>query len=95
MTALLQPVAPMAVLLEGGYNLAATALGTEASLRVLLGERPPPLPNAGNVDPCAAVAIQNVVNRQVLSSLGPRMLYLLAWLLHSLISFLLRNRVSR
>ena len=29
MTAQLQAVAPLAVLLEGGYNLAATAAGTE------------------------------------------------------------------
>lgn len=65
MTSLLSNVAPLAVMLEGGYNLVSTALGTEATLRVLLGERPPPLPNAGVVDPMAAAAIQNAVNRQV------------------------------
>lgn len=40
MTALLQPVAPTALLLEGGYNLAATAASVEACVRVLLGEAP-------------------------------------------------------
>ena len=44
MTALLQPVAPLALLLEGGYNLAATARGVEACVRALLGEAPAPLP---------------------------------------------------
>jgi hypothetical protein len=40
MTALLQPVAPTVLLLEGGYNLAATAASVEACVRVLLGEAP-------------------------------------------------------
>jgi hypothetical protein len=40
MTALLQPVAPVVLLLEGGYNLAATAASVEACVRVLLGEPP-------------------------------------------------------
>lgn len=44
MTAMLQMVAPTALLLEGGYNLLAVAKSTEACVRVLLGERPPPLP---------------------------------------------------
>ncbi|KAJ9505546.1 hypothetical protein QJQ45_011854 [Haematococcus lacustris] len=44
MTALLKPVAPLVLLLEGGYNLSATAASTEACLRVLLGEAPPCLP---------------------------------------------------
>ena len=44
MTSLLAGVAPLAVILEGGYNLEATASGVEATLRVLLGERPPRLP---------------------------------------------------
>lgn len=44
MAAQLQLVAPTVALLEGGYNLLSTAAGTEAVLRVLLGERPPPLP---------------------------------------------------
>lgn len=65
MTAQLQSVAPLAVLLEGGYNLKATALGTEASLRVLLGEQPPPLPFAGRIDACVSSVIQRVVDNQV------------------------------
>lgn len=40
MTAELLPIAPTVLLLEGGYNLLATALSTEACLRVLLGEEP-------------------------------------------------------
>jgi len=42
MTSMLKTVAPVAVLLEGGYNLSATAMGVESVLRVLLGERPAP-----------------------------------------------------
>ncbi|PSC68929.1 histone deacetylase 15 isoform X1 [Micractinium conductrix] len=44
MAAQLQLVAPTVALLEGGYNLLSTAKGTEAVLRVLLGERPPAMP---------------------------------------------------
>ncbi len=44
MTAALKAVAPIVLLLEGGYNLAATASATEACLRVLLGQSAPPLP---------------------------------------------------
>ena len=40
MTALLQPIAPICLLLEGGYNLAVTAVSVEACVRVLLGEAP-------------------------------------------------------
>lgn len=65
MTALLAPIAPLAVLLEGGYNLDATARGTEASLRVLLGERPPALSDAGSINMLAASAIREVVKKQV------------------------------
>lgn len=43
LTALLKPFAPLGLLLEGGYNLAATAACVEACLRALLGERPAPL----------------------------------------------------
>ena len=46
MVALLRPVAPLVVLLEGGYNLRATAASVEACVRVLCGERPPPLARA-------------------------------------------------
>jgi histone deacetylase 6 len=59
MAAQLQLVAPTVALLEGGYNLLSTARGTEAVVRVLLGERPPQLPPAQQ-QPCeygmAAVA---------------------------------------
>ena len=44
MTAMLSQVAPLAVILEGGYNLEATAGGVEATMRILMGERPPQLP---------------------------------------------------
>jgi len=47
MTAMLQMIAPTCALLEGGYNLLATAVCTEACVRVLLGERPPRLPVGG------------------------------------------------
>ncbi|GLC67694.1 hypothetical protein PLESTF_000595500 [Pleodorina starrii] len=43
--ALLSALAPTVMLLEGGYNLTATAAATEACLRVLLGEPPAPLPD--------------------------------------------------
>ena len=65
MTAMLQMVAPLAVLLEGGYNLSATAAGTEACLRVLLGERPPPLPQTNYLNSLAMMAIQSVLQHQV------------------------------
>lgn len=58
MAAQLQLVAPTVALLEGGYNLLSTAKGTEAVLRVLLGERPPPLPAAGR--PASADAMNAV-----------------------------------
>lgn len=44
MTAMLKSIAPLVLLLEGGYNLKATASATEACLRVLLGEQPGSLP---------------------------------------------------
>ncbi len=43
MTSQLMPIAPCVLLLEGGYNLSATAACTEACLRTLLGQRPQPL----------------------------------------------------
>lgn len=66
MTAMLQPVAPLAVLLEGGYNLSATAAATEACLRVLLGERPPALPFEDRAPSASGLAvIQHVIRIQV------------------------------
>ncbi|KAL0054472.1 hypothetical protein WJX82_009324 [Trebouxia sp. C0006] len=65
MTAMLQPIAPMAVLLEGGYNLSATAAATEACLRVLLGERPAALPFQDRAPSASGMAvIQNVIRTQ-------------------------------
>ena len=66
MTAMLQPIAPLAVLLEGGYNLSATAAATEACLRVLLGERPAALPFEDRAPSASGMAvIQNVIRTQV------------------------------
>jgi len=66
MTALLQPVAPLVLLLEGGYNLAATAASVEACVRVLCGENParlerPLLPT--HVGRAAIQAAMNVQSR--------------------------------
>ena len=67
MTALLKAVAPLAVILEGGYNLAATAAGVEATLRVLLGEQPPKLPQGPMSLPSrtAMMTISHAISIQV------------------------------
>lgn len=66
---MLQPVAPLAVLLEGGYNLSATAAATEACLRVLLGERAPALPFEDRAPSASGLAvIQHVIRTQVQQS---------------------------
>ena len=65
MAALLGAVAPLAVLLEGGYNLSATAAGCEATLRVLLGGRPGRLPAPAAPSTIALLALQEVVRAQV------------------------------
>jgi len=81
-TAMLKVVAPLAVLLEGGYNLTATAASVEQVLRVLLGERPSPLKVAPVCTPTGryAVAVAQMVqcrhwscldSFKVLSSLRP------------------------
>lgn len=63
---MLQPVAPLAVLLEGGYNLSATAAATEACLRVLLGETAPALPIGDRApSPYGLATIQQVIRTQV------------------------------
>jgi hypothetical protein len=65
MTAMLGAVAPLAVLLEGGYNLAATAAGCEATLRVLLGQRLPHFAKPTVPSTPAMLALQQVVHVQV------------------------------
>ena len=65
MTALLAAIAPLAVVLEGGYNLSATAAGVAAVLRVLLGERPGRLLSNSSPSPLAIFALQEVVRVQV------------------------------
>ena len=65
MAALLGAVAPLAVLLEGGYNLSATAAGCEATLRVLLGGAPGRLPAPAAPSTIALLALQEVVRAQV------------------------------
>ena len=73
----LAAVAPTVLLLEGGYNLEATAAGVEACARVLLGERPPRLaPGAGAPCQVALLALGEVVRVQApfwrcLRGLGP------------------------
>lgn len=71
MAALLGAVAPLAVLLEGGYNLSATAAGCEATLRVLLGGRPGRLPAPAAPSTIALLALQEVVRAQVGTLLVP------------------------
>ena len=65
MTHMLSAVAPLAGLLEGGYNLQATAAGCEAVLRVLLGQKVPAFSRPAV--PCTAglMAIQQVIKTQV------------------------------
>ena len=43
-------------MLQGGYNLEATAAGVEACMRVCLGERPPPLRPDGRELPAPSAA---------------------------------------
>lgn len=64
MTSMLQAVAPTVALLEGGYNLIATAAATEATLRVLLGERPPSLPAGHGATPAGMSAVAQAVRIQ-------------------------------
>ncbi|KAJ9508999.1 hypothetical protein QJQ45_001447 [Haematococcus lacustris] len=64
MTHLLKGLAPTMLLLEGGYNLDATARCVEACLRVLLGERPPPLAGAWQMSKAGTVAVMNAMQMQ-------------------------------
>eukprot|EP00197_Chlamydomonas_leiostraca_P007182 CAMPEP_0202865778 /NCGR_PEP_ID=MMETSP1391-20130828/6346_1 /ASSEMBLY_ACC=CAM_ASM_000867 /TAXON_ID=1034604 /ORGANISM="Chlamydomonas leiostraca, Strain SAG 11-49" /LENGTH=639 /DNA_ID=CAMNT_0049545655 /DNA_START=304 /DNA_END=2223 /DNA_ORIENTATION=- len=61
MTAALKAVAPIVLLLEGGYNLLSTATSTEACLRVLLGEQCPHLPGHRHPSPLGLRAIQQAL----------------------------------
>lgn len=61
MTAMLKGIAPVVLLLEGGYNLHSTAISTEACLRVLLGEVPPKLPGPSYPSAAGWEAIQEAV----------------------------------
>lgn len=68
------------VLLEGGYNLAATAAGCEATLRVLLGQRLPRFPKPALPCTAALLALQQVIAVQVCPAHVPRCwLYLRPW----------------
>lgn len=53
--------APLGLVLEGGTNLAATAEGVEACLRVLLGESPQPLPGPWAATSAGWVGIMNAM----------------------------------
>ena len=65
MTHMLGAVAPLAVLLEGGYNLRATAAGCEAVLRVLLGQKVPAFSRPAVPSTPGLMAIQQVIRTQV------------------------------
>jgi hypothetical protein len=64
MTAMLKMVAPTVLLLEGGYNLNATAEATEACLRVLLGETPGNLPGPRHASTAGCRGIQQAIQVQ-------------------------------
>lgn len=66
MTAKLRPIAPLVLLLEGGYNDAAIASASEACLRVLLGQQLPQLPPKGiDLTPTGAQTIKKFMEVQV------------------------------
>lgn len=66
MTAKLQGLAPIAMLLEGGYKPSAVASATEACLRVLLGQPAPELPHpARTASGNALRSIKQVIDAQV------------------------------
>ena len=64
LTGLLSPIAPMVLLLEGGYNLRATAVSTEACIRVLLGEKPPAISQPVCPSPFGWLGIQQAIRFQ-------------------------------
>ncbi|GLI68708.1 hypothetical protein VaNZ11_013190 [Volvox africanus] len=63
LTHMLAGLAPrgLGLLLEGGYNLAATSQAVEGCLQVLLGEAPPPLPGPWGTTSEGWVAIMNAM----------------------------------
>jgi hypothetical protein len=65
MTHMLMGVGPTALLLEGGYNLTATADCTEACLRVMMGESPQRLPPRFPAHPQPMQAIHQAIQIQV------------------------------
>lgn len=70
MTAKLQQVPPLALLLEGGYNDAAIASASEACLRVLLKQELPALPEGQELTPVGKRTINKVIAVQVTPSLA-------------------------
>ncbi len=64
MTAALKSLAPLVLLLEGGYNLSATARSTEACLRVLLGQPPAPLPGPALPTRAGALGVLSALHVQ-------------------------------
>ncbi|KAG2497934.1 hypothetical protein HYH03_004196 [Edaphochlamys debaryana] len=65
--------APVGLLLEGGYNLDATAAAVEGCARVLLGEAPPPLPGPWATTGAGWLGIMNAmqIHSQYWSALHP------------------------
>ena len=60
----LQGIAPMVVLLEGGYNLDSTSASVEAVMRVLLGEALPRLPRHRTPKLTGALSIKMAISAQ-------------------------------
>lgn len=77
MAAMLKSVAPIAVLLEGGYNLNATAASVEQVLRVLLGERPGSFPRPPVMTYVGrfAIAVAQMIQSQYWSNLRSAKLF--------------------
>ncbi|GAX83479.1 hypothetical protein CEUSTIGMA_g10904.t1 [Chlamydomonas eustigma] len=69
MTHMLLGVAPVALMLEGGFNLFETSRCMEACLRVLLGERPPQPPGGMTESSAGWAAIMNTM--QIHGSMWP------------------------
>eukprot|EP00884_Botryococcus_braunii_P020661 jgi/Botrbrau1/7279/Bobra.0318s0016.1 len=65
MTQMMVKLGPTALFLEGGYNLKATAECTEACLRVMMGEPPPPKQISGSIEDHVVVSIYTTLKLQV------------------------------